>query len=174
MWKSLICIVYLRAKNALRPTGLSMCSLSSGVFIMTVMLILLDSLNMDHLCIFILYTYLMQLQDCLPCVYLNSPSFASLVVTAGLCSPLRDTTFSRLVESALNCGFPGGSVSKESTCNAGDIGDVGSVPGWGRSPGGGMATHSSILAWEIPRTEEPCGLPSMHRKGSDVSDRLTL
>ena len=116
----------------------------------------------------------MQLQDCLPCVYLNSSSFASLVVTVGLCSPLWDTTFSRLVESALNCGFPVGSVSKESTCNAGDIGDVGSVPGWGRSPGGGMATHFSILAWEIPRTEEPCGLPSTHHKGSDVSDRLTL
>ena len=25
----------------------------------------------------------------------------------------------------------------------------------------GMTTHSSILAWEIPRTEEPCGLQSM-------------
>ena len=25
----------------------------------------------------------------------------------------------------------------------------------------GMATHSSVLAWRIPRTEEPCGLQSM-------------
>ena len=25
----------------------------------------------------------------------------------------------------------------------------------------GMATHSSIFAWRIPRTEEPCGLQSM-------------
>ena len=24
-----------------------------------------------------------------------------------------------------------------------------------------ITTHSSILAWEIPRTEEPCGLQSM-------------
>ena len=31
-------------------------------------------------------------------------------------------------------GFPGGSDCKESTCNAGDLG---SVPGLGRSPGGG-------------------------------------
>ena len=31
-------------------------------------------------------------------------------------------------------GFPGGSVSKESVCNAGDLG---SIPGSGRSPGGG-------------------------------------
>ena len=33
-----------------------------------------------------------------------------------------------------NMGFPGGSVSKESACNAGDLG---SIPGLGRSPGGG-------------------------------------
>ena len=37
---------------------------------------------------------------------------------------------------------------------------------WVRSLGGedpletGMATHSCILAWRIPRTEEPGGLPS--------------
>ena len=33
----------------------------------------------------------------------------------------------------------------------------------------GMATHSSILAWRIPGTEEPSGLPSMgsHRAGHD-------
>ena len=30
--------------------------------------------------------------------------------------------------------------------------DLGSVPGLGRSPGEGKATHSSILAWRIPRT----------------------
>ena len=34
-------------------------------------------------------------------------------------------------------------------------GDAGSIPGSGRSPGEGNATHSSILAWEIPWTEEP-------------------
>ena len=31
-------------------------------------------------------------------------------------------------------------------------------PGSGRSPEKGMATHSSLLAWRIPRTEEPGGL----------------
>ena len=42
------------------------------------------------------------------------------------------------------CGrvFPGGSDGKESAYN---VGDLGSIPGLGRSPGGGMATHSSIL-----------------------------
>ena len=34
-------------------------------------------------------------------------------------------------------GFPHGSVGKESTCNAGDTGNSGSILGWGRSPGGG-------------------------------------
>ena len=44
-------------------------------------------------------------------------------------------------------GFPGGSDGKEPGCNAGD---TGSVPGSGRFPGEGMATHSSILDWRIP------------------------
>ena len=35
-----------------------------------------------------------------------------------------------------------------------------------------MATHSSVLAWRIPGTVEPGGLPSMgsHRVGHDCSD----
>ena len=40
----------------------------------------------------------------------------------------------------------------ESTCNAGGSD---SIPGSGRSPGGGIAAHSRILVWEIPWTEEP-------------------
>ena len=98
--------------------------------------------------------------------------------------------------------------------NAGDVRDMGSVPGSGRSPGRGylqysclknpmdrgawwaavhevaksrtrlrdftftfhfhalekeMATHSSVLAWRVPGTGEPGGLPSMgsHRVGHD-------
>ena len=43
-------------------------------------------------------------------------------------------------------GFPGGSDGKESACNAGDLG---SIPGSGRSPEEGMATLSSILAGEF-------------------------
>ena len=48
-------------------------------------------------------------------------------------------------------GFPGGLDGKVSACNAGDLG---SIPGLGRSPGEGMAIHSNTLAWEIPWTEE--------------------
>ena len=60
---------------------------------------------------------------------------------------------------------PGGSVVKNMTANAGDAGDM--IPGLGRSLGWEdpleeeMATHSSILAWKIPWTEEPDGLQSM-------------
>ena len=46
-------------------------------------------------------------------------------------------------------GFSSGSAGKESVCNAGDLG---SIPGLGRSPGEGKDTHSSILAWRIPWT----------------------
>ena len=35
-----------------------------------------------------------------------------------------------------------------------------------------MATHSSILAWEIPRTEEPGGLQSVGSQESDMTSRL--
>ena len=49
-------------------------------------------------------------------------------------------------------------MGKESACNAGDAGDMGLIPGLGRSPGEGHATHSSVLAWRIPRTEAPGGL----------------
>ena len=55
-------------------------------------------------------------------------------------------------------GFPDGSVSKESACNAGGLG---LIPGLGRSLEKGTATHSSILAWRIPQTEEPGRLQSM-------------
>ena len=35
-----------------------------------------------------------------------------------------------------------------------------------------MATHSSVLAWEIPWTEEPDGLQFMGSKESDTTQRL--
>ena len=41
----------------------------------------------------------------------------------------------------------GGSVDKETTCNAGDLG---SIHGLDRSPGEWNGSHSSILAWRIP------------------------
>ena len=52
-------------------------------------------------------------------------------------------------------------VVKNPSANAGDIKDVSSIPGLERSPGGGHATHSSILAWRIPWTGEPGWLQSI-------------
>ena len=37
----------------------------------------------------------------------------------------------------------------------------------------GVASHSSILAWRIPRPEEPGGLQPMGHKESDTTERLT-
>ena len=54
-------------------------------------------------------------------------------------------------------GFPGGSEDNGSACNAGDLG---SIPGLGRSLEKETATHSGILTWRIPWTEEPGGLQS--------------
>ena len=55
-------------------------------------------------------------------------------------------------------GLPSDSDGKESTCNAGN---VDSIPGLGRPMEKERATHSSILAWRIPWTEQPGGLQSM-------------
>ena len=63
-------------------------------------------------------------------------------------------------------GFSGGSDGKESAYNTGDLG---SIPGWERSPGEGNGYPLQYLAWRIPRTEEPGGLQSMgsQRVGQD-------
>ena len=53
--------------------------------------------------------------------------------------------------------------------NAGDARATGSIPGSGRSPGEGMATHSSI-AWRIPWTEEPDCYSSWGHKESDTTE----
>ena len=58
---------------------------------------------------------------------------------------------------------------KNPPANAGDVRDMGSIPGSGRSPGGGHATHSRFLAGKIPWTEEPGRLQFMgsQRVGHD-------
>ena len=58
------------------------------------------------------------------------------------------------INSVSFLGFPGGSGSKESACNAGD---PGLIPGSGRFPREEKAPHSR----EVPWIEEPGGLPSM-------------
>ena len=54
---------------------------------------------------------------------------------------------------------------KNPSTNEGDIRDSGLIPGLGRSPGEGDGYHSSILAWQIPWTEEPGGSMGSQRVG---------
>ena len=55
-------------------------------------------------------------------------------------------------------GFPGGSDGKESACN---VGDPGSIPGLGRSPGEGNGNPFQYSCLGNPWTEEPGRLQSM-------------
>ena len=63
----------------------------------------------------------------------------------------------KMYSNYIYISFPGVLDGKESACHAGDLG---LIPGSGRSLQKGMATHSSILAWRIPWTGVPGGLQS--------------
>ena len=67
-------------------------------------------------------------------------------------------------------GFPSGSAIENPPDNAGDMG---SVPGWGKSLGEGNGSPLQILAWEITWTEEPGGLLFMglQRVGHDLTTK---
>ena len=51
-------------------------------------------------------------------------------------------------------------VVQNPSANAGDVTDAGSISGSGKPLEEGMATHSSFLAWIIPRAEKPGRLQS--------------
>ena len=68
----------------------------------------------------------------------------------------------------INIGFPDGSAGKESACNAGDTEDTSLIPGSEGPLEKEMATHCSILAWEIPWAEEPGVLQSMGSQQSQT------
>jgi len=57
-----------------------------------------------------------------------------------------------------------------------DAGNEGLIVGPGRCPGEGSGNHSSILAWESSRTEEPGGLQSRgsQRVGQDLMTKQQL
>ena len=58
---------------------------------------------------------------------------------------------------------------KNLPANAGDLRDTGSIPGQEDPLEAGMATHSNILAWRVPCTDEPGGLQPV---GSQSQTRL--
>ena len=63
-------------------------------------------------------------------------------------------------------GFSHSSVGKESACNAGDLG---SIPGSGRSPGEGNGNPLQYSCLENPWTEEPGGLQSTGLQELDMT-----
>ena len=76
------------------------------------------------------------------------------------------------LEVALIRGFPGSLlVVKDPPINAGDIRDMGLIPGQEGPLEEEMATHPSVLAWRIPWTVEPGGLQSMGLQRSQTQLR---
>ena len=71
--------------------------------------------------------------------------------------------------TAVFLGFPGGSDSKESACN---VGDLGSIPGLGRSPGEGNGNplHYSCLENSMDRGS---WWATVHGKELDTTEQLT-
>ena len=64
--------------------------------------------------------------------------------------------------------FPGGSDSKESACNTGDLG---LIPGSGRSPGGGQGNPLQYASWENPHGQRSlAGYSPWGRKVLDMSE----
>ena len=70
---------------------------------------------------------------------------------------------------SIHSGFPGCSVVKKCLQCTKLAGNASSVSGWGRAPGVGNDNPLSILAWEIPWTEEPGGLRSMGLQELDTA-----
>ena len=71
-----------------------------------------------------------------------------------------------LLPTAIFLGFPCGSADKESICN---MGDLGWIPGLGRSPGEGKGCPLQCSCLENSMDCIPCG-----RKESDTTERLSL
>ena len=70
-------------------------------------------------------------------------------------------------------GFPGGASSKEPTCNAGDIRDIGSIPALGRSPGGGHSNSLQYSCRENPMDRD-AWQASVHRVTQSRTQRSNL
>ena len=97
-----------------------------------------------------------------------------LIITLG--KQTHTKTFSDESESIVTLygrkvGVSGGSVVKKNP--PANPGDLGPIPGSGRSLEEGMATHSSILAWRIPWTEEP-GRLQIKGLQKDGHDRVRM
>ena len=68
--------------------------------------------------------------------------------------------------TAVILGFPGGSDGKEFACK---MGDLGLIPGLGRSPGRGHGNPLQYYSLENPQTEDPRGLQFMQSQKSQMT-----
>ena len=66
-----------------------------------------------------------------------------------------------IIANKVKLGFPGGSVGKESASSAGDTGNMGSIPGLGKSPGRGHDNPLWYSCLENPTDKGGCGLWSI-------------
>ena len=98
------------------------------------------------------FSELFALKACLEANRLDSYYFSVVEVEIGV--------------SGKGLGFPGGSVVRN-PCQKMWIQSL----GWEDPLEKEMATHSSILAWETPRTEEPGGLQSMRLLRHDLATK---
>ena len=71
-----------------------------------------------------------------------------------LCSTLGLGDYVPYTTVYMSALWAGGASGKEPSASAGNMRDMGLIPGSGRCPGEGHGKHSSILAWRIPWTEE--------------------
>ena len=65
-------------------------------------------------------------------------------------------------------------VVKNMPANAGDLKDMGSFPGLGRSPGGGHGNPLQYSCPENPMDKEPDGFSSWGHKESDMTEQLSV
>ena len=64
-------------------------------------------------------------------------------------------------------GFPGGSYGKKSTCN---MGDLGSIPGLGRSPGGEHGNPFQYSCLQNPHGQRSLGVHGVAKSWIGLSD----
>ena len=68
--------------------------------------------------------------------------------------------------------FPNGSDGKESTCHAGDTGDVGLIPGLGRSPGKGNGNSLQYCCLKKPMDRGACR--ATVQRVADMTEQISV
>ena len=107
--------------------------------------------------------------SCVCCLGKHPPKCIIIILISSSVPSLQLTSYFYLGSSPTATGFPGGSDSKESACN---LGDPGSIPGSGRSPGegNGYALQYSCLANSMDRGALCATVLGVTKSGIQLSD----